>query len=413
MLEHFFRSHERIQTLHGRASGSSLEGFAEELYQAGYAGMTARKHIRAAEHLMYWAEREGIAISDVAESFLRQFDQHVKRCRCPGFGPTHRLFSFRGVRLFADYLRSNGSLTASVEPSQDPPLLVAFRQWMSQERGTGDRTLYQYGFCIRALLARLGEDPGRFDAQSLRQFVLEVRQQSGWATAKAYATALRMFLRFLIAEGQCAASLDGAIPTLARWRLSSLPRYLPPEEVERVIASCDPGSPVGRRNRAILLLLARLGLRAGDIVTLRLDDIDWKEASVRVCGKGRRETRLPLTQEVGDTVVQYLHAGRPHSDTDRVFLYARAPFRTFASHCAVSMIVARAMRKAGVACQIRGAAHLLRHSVATALLRQGASLQEIATVLRHRSITTTEIYAKVDVTTLQRIAQAWPEVQPC
>jgi integrase len=204
---------------------------------------------------------------------------------------------------------------------------------MRQQRGACDLTICRYNLSIRDLLKRFGEDPERFDAKGLREFVLEKSQHRGCAEAKKCTTALRMFLRFLIAEGQCAASLDGAIPTLARWRLSSLPRYLPPEEVERVIASCDPGSPVGRRNRAILLLLARLGLRAGDIVTLRLDDIDWKEASVRVCGKGRRETRLPLTQEVGGAIVNYLKTGRPQADTDRVFLYARAPFRTFDDRC--------------------------------------------------------------------------------
>ena len=148
-----------------------------------------------------------------------------------------------------------------------------------------------------------------------------------------YTTALRMFLRFLISEGQCADALEAAIPVVAHWRLSSLPRYLLPEDVERVIASCDKSTPVGRRNRAILLLLARMGLRAGDIVHLRLGDIDWKEGAIRVCGKGRRETRLPLTQEVGDAVVEYLKAGRHRTDTDVLFLRAYAPFRSLASNC--------------------------------------------------------------------------------
>jgi site-specific recombinase XerD len=170
---------------------------------------------------------------------------------------------------------------------------------------------------------------------------------------------------------------------------------------------------VGKRDRAILLLLARLGLRAGDIVHLHLSDLDWQGAWVEVCGKSRRQTRLPLTQEVGDALVSYLQHDRPPTDSDRVFVCCRAPFRPFASHGAVSVIVDRAMRRAGVTPPGRGAAHLLRHSVATSLLRQGASLQDIATVLRHRSIRTTQIYAKVDVSTLDQIAQPWPEVQPC
>jgi site-specific recombinase XerD len=222
-----------------------------------------------------------------------------------------------------------------------------------------------------------------------------------------------MFLRFLIANGKCSVGLDAAIPVMAHWRLSSLPQYLQSDEVERVIASCDPATQVGRRDRAILLLLARLGLRAGDIVQLGLGDLDWKEAWIHVSGKGRCQTRLPLTQEIGDAIATYLKDGRPQTDADALFIRTRAPFRAFRSHCAISVVVKKAMRRAGVTCQSRGAAHLLRHSVASSMLRQGASLQEIAAILRHRSIETTEIYAKVDVIALRQIAQPWPEVELC
>jgi site-specific recombinase XerD len=162
-----------------------------------------------------------------------------------------------------------------------------------------------------------------------------------------------------------------------------------------------------------LLLLARLGLRAGDIVHLRLQDIDWKEATIQVSGKSHRQTRLPLSQEVGHAIVEYLQQARPAACKDELFLRTRAPFRPLRSHCAVSVLVDRAIRRAGVVRPARGAAHLLRHSVASSMLRQGASLQEIADLLRHRSVETTQIYAKVDVTSLQRIAQPWPEVTSC
>ena len=167
------------------------------------------------------------------------------------------------------------------------------------------------------------------------------------------------------------------------------------------------------RDRAILLLLARLGLRAGDIVHLCLQDIDWKDATIQVSGKSRRQTRLPLSQEVGQAIVEYLQQARPAACNDELFLRTRAPFGALRSHCAVSVLVDRAIRRAGVARPARGAAHLLRHSVASSMLRQGASLQEIADLLRHRSVETTQIYAKVDVTSLQRIAQPWPEVTSC
>jgi len=319
-----------------------------------------------------------------------------------------------GARLFLSALQDAGIIATPVmkEAVQDPGLLSAFCRWMREQRGTCEATLSNYGRHIRELLKRLGEEPSRFDARSLRRFVLEQSRASGWAAAKTCTTALRMFVRFLIADGQCAVGLDAAIPTLAHWRLAALPRYLPPDDVERVIHSCDRASPVGRRNRAMLLLLARLGLRAGDVMQLHLSDIDWQGAWIHVCGKGRCATRLPLTQEVGDAIVGYLQDGRPPTESDALFVGCRAPFRAFAPGV-VPLIVGRALDRAGVARPSRGAAHLLRHSVATSMLRQGASLQDIGALLRHRSIETTQIYAKVDVMALRQIAQPWPEVQPC
>ena len=290
---------------------------------------------------------------------------------------------------------------------------MTFREWMHQQRGACGSTVDNYAVHIRELLRHVGVELDKLDARGLRQFVMEGSQTCGWAAAKKRTTALRMFVRFLIADGKCAVGLDGAIPVLAHWRLSALPRYLQEDEVERVIASCDITSPVGKRDRAILLLLARLGLRAGDIVQLRRGDIDWRGAWLHVSGKGRRHTRLPLTHEIGRALVAYLKEGRPPTETDVVFVRCRAPFRAFRSHCNVSVIVDRALRRAHVPRPSRGAAHLLRHSVATSLLRHGASLHDVAALLRHRSIATTQIYAKVDVIALRTIAQPWPEVPPC
>jgi len=284
---------------------------------------------------------------------------------------------------------------------------------MREQRGTSDRTLYNYGLPLQALIRKSGEDLSRLDARLLRRFVLDQCQGAGWAVVKRCTTALRMFLRFLITEERCRPGLLGAVPVIANWRLSVLPRYLPPDDVERLIACNDRSSAVGKRDRAILLLLARLGLRAGDIVRLHLGDINWKEGWIQVSGKSRRQTRLPLSQEVGQALVTYLRHGRPRARDDAVFVRTRAPFRTLGSHAAVSVIVARAMRRAKVKRPARGAAHLLRHSVASSMLRQGASLQDIAALLRHRSVETTQIYAKVDVKALQKIAQPWPGDVSC
>jgi site-specific recombinase XerD len=414
MLSALFVSAARVRAVQAGPAGALLDSFAQALSQAGYASITVRRHVRAAEHFAWRTDRTGVAVHALTQELVDRFGRHVPRCRCPGFGRSDRTL-LHSIRLFLRHLEDTGTIRVAPAASvvSEPPLVGAFRRWMGQQRGTCEKTLDNYAAHIRPLLARLGQDAATLDARSLREFVLEGHRTCGWAAAKKRTTALRTFVRFLIADGRCESGLMGAIPVLAHWRLASLPRYLPEEDVERVLASCDTTSPVGTRDRAILVLLARLGLRAGDIVQLRLSDLDWAGAWIRVCGKGRREARLPLTHEVGQALVTYLVHGRPQTDTDAVFVRSRPPFRAFRSHCAVSVIVAGAFRRAGVRRPSRGAAHLLRHSIATAMLRHGASLQEVAAVLRHRSIATTQIYAKVDVAALRQIAQPWPEGSSC
>lgn len=421
MLPEYFQSAWRVHDLRVGPAGPLVTSFADKLRQQGYAELTARRHLRSAEHLTHWASRVGVALDGPIEAILDGFDRHVRRRRqCPApagrpFGHTFRVQILSGARLFLHHLEDAGLVPHHRDNRivSLPPLLVSFCEWMRQQRGTCESTLSNYAIHICELLKRVGDDPARWDARSLREFILEGSRTCGWAAAKKRTTALRMLLRCLVAEGRCASGLDGAIPVLVHRRLSSLPRYLAADDVERVVASCDRASAVGQRDHAILLLLARLGLRAGDIVQLRLRDIDWKGAWIHVSGKSRRETRLPLTHELGEALVTYLTCGRPETDTDVVFVRTRPPFRPFRSHCAVSVIVDRAFARAGVTRPSRGAAHLLRHSVATSMLRHGASLHDVASLLRHRSVTTTEIYAKVDVTALQMIAQPWPEVPSC
>jgi integrase/recombinase XerD len=403
----------RIRALRDGPAGALFERFAQALFQAGYSPSTARRHLGAAEHFIRSINHNSVSVAELGEPSLTRFGRHLDRCRCR-YRHADRMKVLHGARLFLSALQDAGIIATpeTQDGAQDPALLSAFCRWMREQRGTCEATLSNYGRPIRKLLNQLGDEPSQFEARSLRRFVLENSRASGWAAAKTCTTALRIFVRFLIADGQCAVGLDAAIPTLAHWRLAALPRYLQPDDVERVIASCDRASAVGRRNRAILLLLARLGLRAGDIMQLRLSHIDWQGAWIHVCGKGRRVTRLPLTLEVGDAIVAYLQEGRPSAQTDAVFVGCRAPFRAFAPGV-VPLIVGRALDRAGVVRPSRGAAHLLRHSVATSMLRQGASLQDIGALLRHRSIETTQIYAKVDVTALQQISQPWPEVPSC
>ncbi len=379
MLVRYFRRPSRIEQLRSSTGGHLLEGFAKELSQGRYQWVAARKHIRAAEHFLHWIAHRNLSIASVEERYEQQFLDHLNRCRCRGHHPPPKPHRQKySVDLWFDYLRRVGIVTSPtfVEPAVEAPMLTSFCDWMRRQRGVSDATLSIYRFELRAFIKDLGEDPHLYDARNFN-------------------------------------SLYASVPTLAHWRLSALPRYLQPDQIEQIIASADPKTPLGSRNRAILLLLARLGLRAGDVVQLRFSDVDWKEGVIRVSGKGRRETVLPLSQEVGDALAAYIKDHRPQADTDAVFVRSCAPYRAFTDSTSISIIVARAMRRVGINCSKPGAAHVLRHSVATSMLRGGVSLQEIAAVLRHRSLLTTEVYAKVDVVTLREIAQPWPEVKTC
>jgi integrase len=271
-------------------------------------------------------------------------------------------------------------------------------------------TIYQR--MLRDLLADLGDDPARYTAARLRAFVLARGSDARRAWTRLLVTATRTLLRYLGSVGRCPAGLEAAVPSVAAWRLASLPRALAPAQVDRVLAACDRATAQGLRDYAILLLLVRLGLRAGDVAALHVAHLDWPSGSLRLCGKGRRETRLPLPQDVGDALVAYLERGRPAHADPHVFLAIRAPHRPTSAHV-VSNTVRDALRRAGVVGTGRTGAHVLRHTAATAMLRGGATLETIATVLRHRSPQTTAIYAKVDVPRLARLAQPWPAEAPC
>jgi site-specific recombinase XerD len=220
-------------------------------------------------------------------------------------------------------------------------------------------------------------------------------------------SALRSFLRFLRHRGDITIDLAACVPPIANWKFSTLPKFLQPEQVQRVLKQCDRNTAKGRRDYAILLLLARLGLRACEIVALTLDDIDWQTGQISIQGKANRTAVLPLPTDVGQAIAAYLKNDRPACSTRRVFICMRAPRRGFANSIAISTIVARSLKKAGIDAPHTGA-HLFRHSLATQMLRQGATLSDIALLLRHQSLNTTTLYAKVDLTALHALAQPWP-----
>jgi integrase/recombinase XerD len=293
------------------------------------------------------------------------------------------------------------------------PLIAEFERWMREHRGVRASTLRSYRYPLGRLLRALGQQPARFAAADVRRFICGQASLHGHSYARMAVTATRVFLRFLSASGRCAPTLADAVPVVAGWKLAELPRYLRPEVVERALALCDGAKASGLRDRALILLSARLGLRAGDMHALLLEDLDFRLAVVRVAGKGRRQSALPLPQDVGDALLTYLERGRPPCVSRHVFVRSRAPFGPHKDCGSFSKFIHRALARAG-ACLRPCGAHALRHSAAFRLLQEGASLETIGALLRHSSIATTGIYAKVDVSALSEVAQSWPDgVRPC
>jgi integrase/recombinase XerD len=395
--------------------GIFVEEFTNQLTTLGHTRLTVANYGDAARHFAEWLRRSEIVLVDVDDGVIARFARH--RCKCSGNRQSHHLSIkyVRRVGRFVCFLIERGVAKATA-PSISAAVnerVAEFQDWLRHHRGISERTVDRHGRMVMRLLPGLGNDPGMYDAKIIRRVVLTEARRSSRPYLKTMTTALRGYLRFLAAHRVCRPWLDRAVPTIPQWRLSALPRYLPPADIERLIASCDLTKLQGIRDKAILLLLARLGLRAGDILGMRLDDIAWDEGTLRVRGKGRREVRLPLPQDAGDALLNYLENARPLVDDDRMFLRSRAPYRPFAGPCVISGVVDLALKRAGITDAPSRGANLLRHSAATGMLRAGATLDAVGAVLRHRSADMTAHYAKVDVVMLRQIAQAWPGDVSC
>jgi site-specific recombinase XerD len=288
----------------------------------------------------------------------------------------------------------------------DMTLLAEFRGWLDRERGLSPVSVRCYAKQSKAFLAGIGGAGAvsALDAGKVTAFMVDWTQGRNTWSAKAMVTALRAFLRFAHATGRTAVPLAGAVPAVASWQMTSLPRGMKAAEVERLLAGCDRDKAVGLRDYAVLMLLARLGLRGAEAAGLRLGDIDWRAGEIAVTGKGSRTERLPLPAPAGEAVAAWLKDGRPQCESRSVFVTVRRPYRPLTPDM-VRVIMARACERSGME---RRGAHRLRHSLATEMLRAGASLPEVGQVLRHRSMLSTSIYAKVDQDALRPLARQWP-----
>ena len=409
MLQDIYKERGALERFRSGPAGTYLDDFVAWLLLHGYSSQTIRAYVPATVDFATWARHAGLAADELDQGALNGFRKHLAATGrwVYRYGKASNYYS--GARRFVAFLRETG---VAKEPVSEQPAGVAeFQFWLVHHRGLAALTVETYVRVVVDLIASLGAEPERYEPVSVRAFVLDKSSRHSTNTAKNVVTAVRNYLRFLIASGKCPPGLDDIVPRIAGWRLSTLPRYLEPEDVERIIDACDSATPGGARDRAIVLLLARLALRARDVAILRLGDIDWEGGRMLVSGKARRESWLPLPQEVGDAVLDYLDRARPAAAGEAVFLNTTAPYRTITSHT-VSQIARRAILRSGVEAPSLGA-HVFRHSAATALLRRGVPLGGIAALLRHDSIESTAYYAKVDLELLRSIARPWPGRPAC
>ena len=384
-----------------------LDAYATLIQGQGFAPAYVRRQIRLLATFSQWLRKGHRQLCSLNESVIDRFLYQHLDGRPPQSGEATTL-----ARLLS-MLRRQGVTPEETqpEPSPEQKIIAEYRRYLLKERGLSPATALNYVTPIVKLLSeRSGQ--GRLSLAQLRAsdvtgFLQRNAYKASSARAKILVTALRSFLRYLRFQGKIKTDLAGCVPPVAAWSLASLPKFLPAGSVQKVIDGCDLQTATGRRDRAILLLLARLGLRASEVIHLNLDDIDWDNATITVRAKGGRWSQLPLLVEVGEAIALYLRQDRPSCSCRRVFICAQAPLRGFENSSSISTIVRRAIEKAGVDSAHKGA-HVFRHSLATEMLRQRASLDEIGELLRHKSPNTTAIYAKVDLAALRPLALPWP-----
>lgn len=409
MLNSYVTSPVSLDHLQDTPCWPHLDGYTDWLSEQRYSLSVIQLYLFGIIPLGDWLTRNRLMPADFNYDALVRFRLYRSGVNQWRHSNGKIKAAYRGAQRFHEYLVLKEITTGRPDPMLSVfPLQRAFDQWMTVHRGVSDRTLRGYAPYVSALLDQLGENPSEYNAALLRRFVLNNGKRAGIRTSSVLSTltAVRAFVRFLVATKQCSSELPGALPKLAGWRLSALPTVITAVEVQCLIDSCAQCPLTARRDRAALMLMWSLALRAGDIANLNLCDIDWGEARIRLSGKNKRETWLPLTQDVGDALIDYLQNERPALDCTRVFVKSTAPSEPIC-RSTVAWIVRRAFLRTGIKSAATGS-HIIRRSAATDMLRHDASLAQIGSILRHENLQTTQLYAKVDQNLLLGVVAPWP-----
>ncbi len=379
----------------------------EDLREQGYSPNTVYSKLWLVARLSRWLAKQGVALADLTPSALQRFENHRRE---RGGSVRKRRSSLAPI---VGYLRRVGLVP---EPARSSPtgaigeLLKKYREYLVLERGVGKATVVKYEHVAQLFLNYVltgGSSVETLDGAAVTSFIAQHCRNCGIGAAKNRVKGLRALLRFLHEEGLSGALAD-AVPAVTGWTGVQLPKGLEPGQLARLLASCNESKVAGRRDRAILILLGRMGLRAGEVAALELEHFDWSRGEVVIPGKGGRQDRLPLPADVGEALASYILGGRPKLTTGRLFLRVQAPHGSISVE-SVKQVVRRACCRAGIPSV---GPHCLRHGVASQALAAGLSLTEVGQILRHRDLSTTAIYGKVDRTRLRDLARPWPGGMP-
>ena len=388
--------------------GRLVELYAARLVKDGLVRHGTWRCLNLAGDLLSWIARGGSKLTDLDEGKVEQYLRHRARRQSIQAGDRAALKRLLSV------LRDAGAIAPAALPpmtAQDRTF-AEFGDYLRRERGLAPKSVIRHLPHIRQFLRELcpsgASDLGKISQEDVTRYIERHAQDWSPAYGRAMGWSLRAFLRYFHHRGLNRVALAGCVPSIRRWRLQGLPTYLSAAQVQKVLDGCDRTTVLGRRDYAILMMLAKLGLRADEVATLTLEDIDWRSGEMLVRAKGRQRARMPMPPDVGAAVVAYLRYGRPTSSCRRLFLRTLAPKVGFASGCAITMIAKTALERAGIRGYAHQGAHIFRHSLATELLHSGATLSEIGQLLRHGSHDTTRIYAKVDIEALRTLSLPWP-----
>jgi len=385
-----------------------LEGFSNHLIKQQYRPKCIPPKIRVIAKFSQWLYLHNISVNGLTHEHIKQFFQGKNY---KDELKTGKVSALKQLHDFLKDIEACPMIKQSIKQTPIQQVIDSFGQYLLDEKGLSNRTFEQYTPTITIFLTRcFGKETINLCALTGQDVVSFVQHQAthlAIARMKVTTNALRSFLRYAVYHDNINASMLDSVPTVASWSMTDIPKAISQEHIQAVLASCDRGTSIGKRDYAIFMLLVHLGLRSGEIVSLTLDSIDWDLGSISVTGKGGQNTDLPLPEEVGEAIADYLQYGRPKCHDRALFLRALAPRQKLGAQQTIATIVYAAVKRAGINTPTRGS-HQFRHALASNMLRLGASLTEIGSILRHQHSKTTNIYAKVDLIALKSLSMPWP-----